>query len=341
MASLGATLQSKQTAMQVGDRVALLDSTEEGVLEKLQGDTAVVLLDDGLEIEVSPRNLIVVKRQTGTPQPIQKPVSAKKSAPLPSAESNTEPPPVPILKQPTLREMLPEGPGLLLAETETGRLQVWGANPEKTAGFLALYRQPLGGEVWELLAYQTLEAETVLLVQDLPSGDRDRIAKLLVYWQGLPTRADALPATIMKPVRLNQQVFRQPSVALVAPDIRGIYLPLRELEAPAQSRIVQGFQPPLPTADNPVVDLHIEKIAPHLPGLSNTEKLMFQLAHAEKALDEAVRLGLPELVFIHGIGRGVLRNKLNELLKGHQNVAVYFLDDSGKYGNGATQAVLI
>lgn len=84
------------------------------------------------------------------------------------------------------------------------------------------------------------------------------------------------------------------------------------------------------------VDLHIEQLSAGHAGMSNSEKLDLQLQVFEQELDNAIAYGLDEIIFIHGIGNGILRNEIHKKLS--QNTHIKFFQDSmkEKFGYGAT-----
>jgi hypothetical protein len=95
-------------------------------------------------------------------------------------------------------------------------------------------------------------------------------------------------------------------------------------------------KPKVPTE----VDLHIEKLSANFKGLNNAQILEIQVNAFEKALDKAIQAGADEIVFIHGVGGGILKLELQRRLSRHPNVS-YFQDaKKEKFGYGATLAVL-
>jgi len=84
------------------------------------------------------------------------------------------------------------------------------------------------------------------------------------------------------------------------------------------------------------VDLHIEKLVKNFRGLSNFEILNIQMDNAKGQLDFAIRKRMPKLVFIHGVGEGVLKSELEFLFSKYDGVT--FKEASyQKYGVGATE----
>lgn len=87
------------------------------------------------------------------------------------------------------------------------------------------------------------------------------------------------------------------------------------------------------------VDLHIEKLVKKFRGLSNFEILNIQMDNAKGQLDFAIRKRLPKLVFIHGVGEGVLKSELEFLFSKYDGIT--FKEASyQKYGVGATEVYI-
>ena len=86
------------------------------------------------------------------------------------------------------------------------------------------------------------------------------------------------------------------------------------------------------------VDLHIQHLTKSTKGMSNYEMLNVQLDTAKRQLEFAIAKKIPRVVFIHGVGEGVLKKELENLLKRY-NVA---LSDASfqKYGFGATEVYI-
>jgi hypothetical protein len=84
------------------------------------------------------------------------------------------------------------------------------------------------------------------------------------------------------------------------------------------------------------IDLHIEKLTPDHPFMSNSEMLKLQMETYEKSLDAAIATGMDEIIFIHGIGNGVLRKEIHKSLSQMKNIK-YFQDaQQSRFGYGAT-----
>lgn len=86
----------------------------------------------------------------------------------------------------------------------------------------------------------------------------------------------------------------------------------------------------------PEFDLHIEKLVPNKRGMSNYDILTLQSETAKRHIEFAIRNRIPKIVFIHGVGEGVLKAELDFLLGRYDTIS--FQDANyQKYGLGATE----
>jgi DNA-nicking Smr family endonuclease len=88
------------------------------------------------------------------------------------------------------------------------------------------------------------------------------------------------------------------------------------------------------------VDLHIHNLVDNYKNLSNSEMLDIQINEFHNQLNKAIKEKAEKIVFIHGVGKGVLKNKIRDILK--KDYKKYkFQDASFKdYGAGATLVFL-
>jgi len=87
------------------------------------------------------------------------------------------------------------------------------------------------------------------------------------------------------------------------------------------------------------VDLHIGQLVKSAKRMSNHEILNLQLATAKRQLEFAMRKRIQKVVFIHGVGEGVLKEELKYLFRRYENLKFY---DAAyqKYGQGATEVYI-
>ncbi len=86
------------------------------------------------------------------------------------------------------------------------------------------------------------------------------------------------------------------------------------------------------------VDLHIHQLVSSTRNMDNYDMLNLQLDTAKRKLDYAIQKRISKLVFIHGVGEGVLKSELSTLFAKYP---VTFYDASyQKYGLGATEVYI-
>lgn len=87
------------------------------------------------------------------------------------------------------------------------------------------------------------------------------------------------------------------------------------------------------------VDLHIEKLLPSSRGMTQHDILTYQLETARRQLEFAIEKRMQRLVFIHGVGDGVLKLELEYLLGRYSHISFQEADYQ-KYGLGATEVYI-
>ncbi len=86
----------------------------------------------------------------------------------------------------------------------------------------------------------------------------------------------------------------------------------------------------------PEFDLHIEKLVKNFKHMNNFDILTLQMDTAKYHIEFAMRNRIPKIVFIHGVGEGVLKSELDFMLSRYDNLS--FQDANyQKYGSGATE----
>jgi len=86
------------------------------------------------------------------------------------------------------------------------------------------------------------------------------------------------------------------------------------------------------------VDLHINQLVKSTRNMDNFDMLNLQLDTAKRKVEYAISKRISKIVFIHGVGEGVLKSELQRLL---HKYSVKFYDASyKKYGLGATEVYI-
>jgi hypothetical protein len=88
------------------------------------------------------------------------------------------------------------------------------------------------------------------------------------------------------------------------------------------------------------IDLHIEKLVENSEHLSSSGKLQVQLREFEKSLDLAMITHQRSVVFIHGVGKGILKTEIHKILSSKQQkkkIRAFTNNYDIRYGYGATE----
>ncbi|MHB0756190.1 Smr/MutS family protein [Polaribacter sp. M15] len=86
------------------------------------------------------------------------------------------------------------------------------------------------------------------------------------------------------------------------------------------------------------VDLHINQLIKSTRGLDSFDMLNLQLDTAKRKVEFAIAKRISKIVFIHGVGEGVLKGELLRLLKKYP--VKYYDASYKKYGLGATEVYI-
>lgn len=88
------------------------------------------------------------------------------------------------------------------------------------------------------------------------------------------------------------------------------------------------------------VDLHVHQLIDDTRGLANADMLKLQMDTFRKELDNAIGSGVKKIVFIHGVGDGVLKNELRRELGRKYSKYPYQDASFREYGFGATLVII-
>ena len=89
----------------------------------------------------------------------------------------------------------------------------------------------------------------------------------------------------------------------------------------------------------PVIDLHIEHLMDSHKHMANHEIVLFQLDVCKRELDKHLERGTPQLVIVHGIGKGKLKEEVRYLLHSCPNIE-YMDEHYSDKGIGATKVFI-
>lgn len=88
------------------------------------------------------------------------------------------------------------------------------------------------------------------------------------------------------------------------------------------------------------VDLHFHELVEDMSGLKDRTKLDIQLNHFERMMRIAAEQRIRKVIFIHGVGQGVLRHQIRSRLEMYYPECSVREANPREYGSGATEVLL-
>jgi dsDNA-specific endonuclease/ATPase MutS2 len=145
---------------------------------------------------------------------------------------------------------------------------------------------------------------------------------------GFEFEFDAHELMLYKDEKLSSGLFSEQSLEDV----------IKEKEA-FKKRNIPKIKPKERTQPAMEVDLHIHQLTNSTKHMNTYDMLTLQMDTAKRQLEFAIRKRIQKVVFIHGVGEGVLKTEL-EYLFGRYNNVKYYDADYQKYGLGATEVYI-
>jgi hypothetical protein len=87
------------------------------------------------------------------------------------------------------------------------------------------------------------------------------------------------------------------------------------------------------------LDLHLEAISEDPGSIPKNKALQVQMQAFERYMDRALRLDVPRVFLLHGVGNGVLKDAIHQRLENFPFVRAFHNRYHPKYGYGATEVL--
>jgi hypothetical protein len=87
------------------------------------------------------------------------------------------------------------------------------------------------------------------------------------------------------------------------------------------------------------VDLHLERLVEFPGKLEDWQRLHTQMQYVKNCLSAAKEKNIRKIVFIHGVGTGVLKTELHNYISNFEDLAIK-AGDFREYGAGATEVII-
>lgn len=336
-----------------GDRVALLHEKGEGIVTRVTTQYIYVDLGDGFELPVLPSDIIILEKASQSESPAPADLSLE-----------TETPPVSVRVSTSTKQFV-RGVYLLLVPDDqqiliSGDIQVYLMNYTQFPLYCQVFLTSQSEQVIHYHAHIEQAAATHLFQIDRKEISRHSHGLIQLIFLKKTKEGIPLPLSVFFEIRehwlLNEakyqyveqlDLYAQVMQLIRFEEIEWTQLSTSEHGHVVQSSIRKGhiqekqalidrYQTQPGVAE---VDLHIENITDQPGKLSDEEKLRFQLSHFRQCLDSAIQQEYKRVVFIHGVGSGILKAEIHKVLQQYPDIT--FRDAPiSRYGIGATEIFL-
>ncbi|MBK8053495.1 MAG: Smr/MutS family protein [Saprospiraceae bacterium] len=103
-----------------------------------------------------------------------------------------------------------------------------------------------------------------------------------------------------------------------------------------ENNIIKADNKTIKVSFDHTIDLHIEKLAPHMKNELSGRILDYQLEKTRLFIRDAIDRNYPHITIIHGKGQGVLKSEIEHILKDYHQIRFTF----SKNGGGAVEVWL-
>ena len=349
--------------MNIGDRVRMLHGTEEGIISKINGNVIDVEIEDGFSIPVLKNEVVVIAKEeqksfgnykeadTSQGRFAARPSSSETSAVFSSKGIYTAFVPV---NDKVFSLYLVNNTDFDLPFT---------VGIEKNQNHQGLYAGLIRGrdsikinqvdikdfDEWGVYIFQILFAKRGYFTLRAPFVKKMRFRASTFF------NSKATAPVLNKEAHLFQldkddvsQTIDSQSIAEVEQADSGKAVEKKKVEKKLDPEKLKeqmfASNEPTPVVVKPTfveapeyeVDLHIETLTKDSGSMNSGEMLEMQLGTFESKLENAIASGMSEIIFIHGVGNGVLSKEIHKRLSKNKDIQYYEDARKEKFGYGAT-----
>lgn len=349
--------------MKIGDKVRFLNEVGGGIVTGFQGKEIVLVEDaDGFDIPVLIREVVVIDTDD---------YNLKSKAKSQETAPKIEEPTKPVKPEVTARPVEVRGGDTLNVSLAFVPEDVKKINDTSFEAYLVndsnyyLYYtyQSAEGMAWKTRSHGLVEPNMKLFLEEFQRdslNELERVAIQLIAFKDSKTfvqkpavhvelRIDTVKFYKLHTFR-ESNYFEEPAliydivkndtptkqVYVSAEEIQKVLIKKEKSDKPASQPIVKRE----PKGGIVEVDLHLDALLDDTTGMSNAEKLNYQLDKFREVMERYKEKREQKIVFIHGKGDGVLRKAILDELKRKYNRCKFQDASFQEYGFGATMVTV-
>jgi len=337
----------------VGDRVRYLDEIGEGIVKKIYGDLVIVEDSLGFEIPMKENKLLLIESANNIDKNSDKKLEHNTNSKNNNAQIRTDKS-TKQFKEGVYLTINPQNPDIPIASPH----YVYLVNFTSFDIYFLLHKIKLGSidiEHGLLEKYSAIKVDN-LKIEDLPN-ESDYVLQSIIIADDKIFLPFLDQLSIKKNMLLKEDnycenpFFNEKSVPILIRLINEFI----EYKSNKNEKVDQDFNTKkskdriitdkgiidkhLKTPDMAEVDLHIEKLVNNPQNISSDMALTVQLSYFKQCLESAIDRGIQKVVFIHGVGAGILKSEMYKILKNYPDL--YYGDAPiRQYGIGATEVYI-
>jgi hypothetical protein len=320
--------------MNVGDRVRMMHSKEEGIITRILDKGMVeVAIDNDFTIPVLRREVVLISQEEEKLFGPGRELEPKSSGAAPAAAG---PAPALLSSSGIFIALTNQTEDLLavqvLNNSDYDLLFTYGE--DRQARYRGIQNDKIGPRQAKLVSH--------LHLKDFEKWP-DLVIQFIQHRSASPTvfepetkRVHFKAATFYKTKKMAP-VIRQEAY-LFQLDTKPVEIDVQKMKEHLSESALSGGDYTI-QAPSHEVDLHIEKLVPPekvIAQMNNSEILRLQLSTFQDCLDRAIAANMHEIIFIHGIGSGVLRKEIHALLSRNRDIKYFEEARKERFGYGAT-----
>ena len=316
--------------MNIGDKVRLLHGTEEGIIRRIiDNRTVEIEIEDGFLIPVLSKEVVLISSDEN-PEPASKNIYTPMS-----------------IKESSIGEDKHQEGIFLGITTKQNISSGWVINNTKDIILFAVYEKNVDGVVG--LSHGVLNDYTYAKITDWKVGVPHGLPTIIIDLIKFKNRIQDHNEPYTRKIDLRSYSSEQES-RLPLQGSPGILIALNDqMSVPDPEILKEAFFTREPEArikdsvkKNQIqeIDLHIEVLVDDSQLLDSEDILNIQLSEFNTCLENAVISGADQIIFIHGVGNGILRNKIHKKLSQYPHTKYFEDARKEKFGYGATKVHL-
>ncbi len=305
-----------------GDKVRFINDRMKGtIISRKDKNYFLVLLEDGFEIPVAVNELVLVQKAN------QKNVETKTNNIVPGSSP--------------LTQQIAQGYYVAITITEDKIREIHFHLINNTGSDILFTLFNPGLEFKGVTKGEINRGHTIK-ISSIPDSNLDMWRSMEISILEFDKRLKTIPAPLHFKLKFKETSLLKPKTHIPWLSAQGILLPLET--ASVKDSPSQKDQPVIsPITMEPaedIIDLHVEKLIDNTSQIPAEGILMMQVNHFGNHLEKAIAAQKDHIIFIHGIGNGILKKKIIEYAGNNPHVLKTEEADSKKFGYGATKIIL-